>query len=79
MGRAKSVLVSMTITVAGRAHNCRFNDKHRIEKGVSRLTIKQDGDEHHYCLRCAQVFLAKGLERLGEIQTSVDGLLRGRP
>jgi hypothetical protein len=78
MPYGKSVLVSMSITLAGRAHNCRFNDKHRIEKGMSRLTIKQDGDEHHYCLACAQSFLAKGSVKLHEIQTEVGRLLQSQ-
>jgi hypothetical protein len=50
----KSLLVTMEITAAGRAHNCRYNKRHRLEKGVKRLTIKSDGDEHHYCLACAK-------------------------
>ncbi len=64
MPRPKSLIVSMEITAAGRAHNCRQSGSHRIEKGVKRLTIKSDGDEHHYCLDCAKSFLAKDIERL---------------
>lgn len=64
MPRPRSLIVSMEITTAGRAHNCRQSDKHRIEKGMHRLTVKSDGDEHHYCLACATGFLAKDVERL---------------
>lgn len=64
MPRPKSLIVSMEITAAGRAHNCRQSGNHRIEKGMKRLTIKSDGDEHHYCLACAKTFLAKDIERL---------------
>ena len=71
MPRPKSLLVSMEITVAGRAHNCRFNDNHRLEKGMSRLTIKDDGDEHHYCLACAHSFLTKDLKRLQSLLADV--------
>jgi ribosomal protein L24E len=60
----KSLIVSMEITTAGRAHNCRYNKNHRIERGVGRLTVKCDGDEHHYCLGCGKAFLVKDLERL---------------
>jgi hypothetical protein len=64
MPRPRSLILSMEITTAGRAHNCRQSDKHRIEKGTRRLTVKSDGDEHHYCLACATTFLAKDAERL---------------
>lgn len=64
MGRPKSLIVSMEITTAGRAHDCRYNKNHRLEKGVRRLTIRSDGDEHHYCLACAKTFLVKDIERL---------------
>jgi hypothetical protein len=44
----------MEWTHAGRAHDCRNNKDHRIEKGQRRLTINSDGDEHHYCVPCAR-------------------------
>ena len=72
MPRGKSVLVSMDITVAGSSHNCQFNAAHRIRKGERRLTIKEDGSPLNYCLPCARAFLAKGLERLRELQAQVD-------
>jgi len=75
MGRPKSVLVSMEITVAGRAHDCRYNKNHRLEKGASRLTIREDGDEHHYCLPCARTFVLQGTERLGVLLAEIDRLL----
>lgn len=75
MARAKSVLVSMEITTVGRAHDCRFNRKHRLEKGMSRLTIKEDGDERHYCLACARTFLLQGTERLRTLLSDVERLI----
>ncbi|HZP32833.1 MAG TPA: hypothetical protein VFB23_05645 [Candidatus Acidoferrales bacterium] len=75
MPRPKSVLASMEITIAGRAHDCRYNKNHRLEKGMSRLTIKDDGDEHHYCLSCARAFLLQGNERLRVLLSDVERLL----
>ncbi len=75
MARPKSVLVSMEITIVGRAHDCRYNKNHRLEKGMSRLTIKEDGDEHHYCLPCARAFLLQGTERLRALLADVEQLL----
>jgi hypothetical protein len=62
----------MEITTVGRTHDCRYNKKHRLEKGgrpgnlwvTGRLTIKDDGDEHHNCLACAKIFLDQGVQRL---------------
>lgn len=73
MARPRSLILSMEITAAGRAHNCRQSDDHRIEKGMKRLTIKSDGDEHHYCLACAKTFLVKDIDRLQALLTEADG------
>lgn len=73
----KSLLVSMEITTAGRGHNCRYNKKHRIEKGVKRLTIKSDGNEHHYCLTCASTFITASSNRLAALRTEVEALAPG--
>lgn len=64
MARARSLIVSMEITKAGKSHNCRHSDKHRISMGDSRLTINSDGDKHHYCLDCAKGFLIKDIDKL---------------
>lgn len=71
MPRPKSVVASMEITTVGRAHNCRNNKTHRLEKGMQRLTIKEDGDEHHYCLSCAKQFLTQGISRLQALLAEV--------
>lgn len=72
MARPRSLIVSMEITTAGSSHNCRNNDGHRIPKGAKRLTIKSDGDRHHYCLACAKGFLAKDAERLRDLIGEVE-------
>ena len=64
MARPRSLIVSMEWTEAGRGHDCRNNKNHRIEKGQRRLTVKSDGDEHHYCVACATGFLAADIRRL---------------
>jgi len=74
MARPKSLLVSMEITTVGRAHNCRHNKEHRLEKGDSRLTVRSEGDEHHYCLTCAKTFLSKDMERLRALFDQVEAL-----
>jgi len=70
----KSLIASMEITTVGRAHDCRYNKRHRLEKGQRRLTVYSDGDEHHYCLDCAKVFLRKNVERLRQFLNDVEAL-----
>ena len=72
MARPKSLIVSMQWTNAGRAHDCRHNKKHRLEKGQRRLTIKLDGEEQHYCVACAKVFLAADIQRLQALLDQAD-------
>lgn len=74
MARPKSLIVSMEITAAGRAHDCRYNKNHHFEKGDRRLTVRSDGEEHHYCLACAKVFLARDVERLRAFLAEVEAL-----
>lgn len=64
-------MLSMEVTTAARAHNCRQSNQHRIAKGMKRLTIKVDGDSHHYCLTCASSFLAKDLHRMQSLLAEV--------
>jgi hypothetical protein len=73
----KSLLVSMEITTAGRLHSCRYNKRHPIKKGIKRLTIKTDGEPHHYCLACARVFMEASTTRLAEIRAEIEGLMSG--
>jgi hypothetical protein len=69
----RSLLVRMQWTTAGRAHDCRYNKRHRIEKGHRRLTIKSDGDEHHYCVPCAKSFFEHDLKRFQTLYEQADG------
>jgi hypothetical protein len=68
----RSLIVTMKITEVARSHDCRFNKKHRLEKGARRLTIRSDGNDHHYCLVCAKIFLVKDIERLNALLTEVE-------
>ena len=64
----------MEITTAGRGHDCRYNKKHRLKKGFKRLTVRSDGNDHHYCLDCAKIFLMNGAERLKELLLEVESI-----
>lgn len=74
MGRPRSLIASMSITQAGKSHNCRHNKNHRINMNDSRLTIADDGDSHHYCLGCATLFLSNDIGRLQALLAQVEGI-----
>lgn len=67
MPRPKSLIVSMEWTTVARAHPCRNNRAHLLAKGDPRLTIREDGDEKHYCVACARGFLAADVKRLADM------------
>ena len=70
----KSLLVSMEITQAGKAHVCRHNKSHRINKGEPRLSSRVDRDKHHYCVSCASRFAAASLEQLRSLDEQLRAL-----
>lgn len=76
MPRARSLTLSMSFTTAGRAHGCRHNEKHRLSKGDARLTIKSDGDEHHYCLFCARKFLESDISKMKNMLEQIQDLTK---
>jgi hypothetical protein len=57
----------------------------KIVKDDSRLTIKSDGDDHHYCLSCAQKSLEadivnprRMLDEIEALRVSVSQSVEGR-
>lgn len=74
MPRPRSLIVNMSITTTARTHSCRHSEKHRLSKGDLRLTIKSDGDEHHYCIDCARRFLKADIINLQNILTHIENL-----
>jgi hypothetical protein len=65
----------MEITIAGRSHACRFDKRHRVPKGASRLTLFEGRAKLNYCLLCARSFTAQSSARLAAIQTQIHVLL----
>ena len=64
MARTKSLLTSCEIDIALKAHNCRANKNHRIEKGSKRLKLKIQRSSHYYCIECARKIVKKDIKKL---------------
>jgi len=71
MPRPKSTVKNIEITIAGASHNCKNNKRHRVEKGDSRLTIKEGRSSKNYCLECAKDFVTKDVNKLKEILNQI--------
>ena len=71
MGRQKSLLKSISITVAERQHSCRHDKNRVINKGEARLEIKEGRKISRYCLETAEIFLKAGIEKLQTIAQDV--------
>ena len=47
-------------------------------KSPVNVTVKSDGDSHHYCLACARAFFVKDLGRMQAILAEVDAEIRAQ-
>lgn len=64
----KSLVLQVGIDVAGKAHNCQANSRHRIEKGDLRLKVRKGRSWDHYCLACAESIIARDILKLTELR-----------
>lgn len=64
----KSLIIHVKIDLAGKAHNCQANSRHRVEKGDVRLKVRNGRSWDHYCKDCAAIIIARDAEKLAELQ-----------
>jgi hypothetical protein len=69
MGRPKSLVKNIDITEAKRAHSCKSNKNHKIQKGGQRLTVKEGQSERNYCMECGKKFIDSALEELNRVRS----------
>jgi hypothetical protein len=72
----ESLLLCMEFTIAGQLHRCGYNFEHFVQPGMARLTIRNKGEEHHYCLQCARTLLMQSADHLQLLQTGADQLFK---
>ena len=73
----KSLVLSVQIDVAERAHNCQASDKHRIVRGDARLKVRNGRSWDHYCRSCADIMITRGIEKLTKLQSFEPSVERG--
>ena len=69
MGRPKSLVKNIYISKAKRAHSCKSDAKHKIQKGDQRLTVKEGQSERNYCMECGKRFIDLAIDELSKIRS----------
>jgi hypothetical protein len=72
MPRIRSLLTTVQITSAERAHNCQGNANHRIIRGERRLTVTKDRASEHYCLNCGRQILERDATKIAGFLSAID-------
>src|ERR1700686_142557 len=67
MARIKSIVSQVDIDVAQKSHNCQGNARHRIDRGDSRLKLRNGRSWDHYCLECAKMIVQRDLAKLQQL------------
>jgi uncharacterized paraquat-inducible protein A len=64
VSRLKTLLTTVEIDVAKRAHNCQGNANHRLEKGDRRLAVKKERGWDYYCMNCGAKILKRDADKI---------------
>ena len=67
MPRPKSIIKSVQIDIAEKAHNCKHNKSHRIQRGDKRLKLRKDRAWEHYCTACAKDILERDIQTMNRL------------
>jgi len=68
MARIKSLIVQVKINAAGKAHNCQANSRHRLEKGETRLSVRNGRSWDHYCRACGEIIIERDIQKLTDLR-----------
>ena len=64
MPRIRTLLTTVEINVAKRAHNCQANAVHRLQKGDRRFAVKKERGWDYYCMDCGLKILERDAQRI---------------
>lgn len=70
----KTLVTQVEIDQALKAHNCQANARHRIERGDTRLKVRNGRSWDHYCTDCAKAILARDSAELQELERRFQNL-----
>lgn len=60
----KSLITRVEVDRALRAHDCQANRRHRLERGDTRLKVRNGRSWDHYCVACALSIVQRDISKL---------------
>jgi len=75
MAKPKSMLPSLVVDQALRAHKCQHNAAHRLKQGEKRLRVRVERTYEHFCTACALDIIDRDI---GKLRALADQLRGGR-
>jgi hypothetical protein len=73
----KSIVIRVEVDKALRAHNCQANRRHRLERGDTRLKVRNGRSWDHYCAACAVTILERDVAKLRRVLAAIQAHARG--
>jgi hypothetical protein len=73
MAKPKSLLPSVVVDEAQRAHNCQHNAGHRLEHGDKRLRVRVERTHEHFCTTCALSIIERDIVKLQALRDQLLG------
>lgn len=70
----KTLVLQVGIDQALKGHNCQANVRHRIERGDTRLKVRNGRSWDHYCVEGAKAILSRDNAELQELQRQFENL-----
>jgi len=71
--RHKSIVSTVEVNSVQRAHKCRHDKGHSLEKGDTRLTVIEEGRPFNYCSVCGLAMVEAGIALLQRLRASLAG------
>ena len=63
----KSLRIPTDVDVAEKAHKCKGNSRHPIQRGDKRLKVRNGWGWSHYCLHCARKMIRRDMDALEKL------------
>lgn len=73
MAKPKSLLPSVVVDEAKKAHNCQHNAAHRLELGDKRLRVRVRRTHEHFCSTCSLEIIERDIAKLQALARELRG------
>lgn len=73
-GRTRSLLPRVEVRAAGKLSRCHHDKRHEIQKGETRVVVRNPGPaagEYGYCIDCALAMLRLARHQIDELESAL--------